>query len=198
MQAARANQPQSGMDSMSHVSKGLGVVVLVVFTAIACSDTPVEIANGAVSASQSQARMNVSGSPGDLAAIQQIVNTFDQAWTAGDGVAYAAQYANVIEWVGPNGAILTDPAAITNTYVFILSVVLPNTTRQSTIRRVTFLTGTTAVLDIDARVTGFAPIPGLEPWQPGIIRAQEKNVLEKRGGKWQIILHQQTFNAPGT
>jgi hypothetical protein len=183
---------------MSNVSKGLGVALLVVFTAVACEDTPVEVANGGVSASQSQAQMNVSGNSSDLAAIQQIVNTFDQAWTAGDAVAYAAQYANVIEWVGPNGSILTDPAAITNTYVFIFSAVLPNTTRHSTIRRLTYLTGTTAVLDIDARVTGFGPIPGLVPWQPGIIRAQEKNILEKRGGIWRIILHQQTFSAPGT
>lgn len=183
---------------MSHVSKGLGVALMVVFTAVACKDTPVEVANGAESASQSQALMNATGSSRDLAAMQQIVNTFDQAWTAGDAVAYAAQYANVTEWVGPTGSILTDPAAITGTYVFILSVLLPNTTRQSTIRRVTFLTGTTAVLDIDARVTGFDPTPGLEPWQPGIIRALEKNILEKRGGIWQIILHQQTFSAPGT
>jgi len=171
------------------------VVLLAAGAVIGCSDAPVGVE--AVDANSSSMQASVSGSPRDLAAMQQIVNTFDQAWTSGDAVTYAGQYANVIEWVGPNGTVLTDPAAITGTYTFLLNVLLAGTTRQSTIRNVTFLTGTIAVLDIDARVTGFAPQPGLVPWQPGILRALERNVVQKRGGVWRIILHQQTFVAPG-
>ena len=82
---------------------------------------------------------------------------------------------------------------------FIFTVVFPGTTRRSTIRNLTFLTGTIAVLNIDARVTGFGALaPGQVPWQPGIIRALEKNVLVKRSGEWRIVQHQQTIAAPGT
>lgn len=140
---------------------------------------------------------SVNGGPRDHEAIQDIVNTFDQAWTSGDAVTYAAQYAGA-DWVGPTGAVLSDPAAITALYTAILTFGLPGTTRQSTIRRLTFLTGTIAVLDIDTRVTGFAaPPPGVVPWQPGILRVLEKNILQKRGGEWRIIQHQQTPVAPG-
>lgn len=170
-------------------------VMLAAGVAVGCNDAPVEIES--LDANSASIQASVSGSPRDLAAMQQIVDTFDEAWTAGDAVTYAGQYANVIEWVGPNGAVLTDPAAITGTYTFILNVLLAGTTRESTIRRVTFLTGTIAVLDIDARVTGFADLPGLVPWQPGILRALERNIVQKRGGVWRIILHQQTFVAPG-
>ena len=130
--------------------------------------------------------------------MQQIVATFDAAWTGQDPVTYAAQYAGA-GWIGPNGAIQTNPAIITAIYTGILTVSpLAGSVRQSTIRSLTFLTGTIAVLDIDARVTGFAaPPPGVVPWQPGTLRALEKNILVKRAGEWRILRHQQTFVAPG-
>lgn len=140
---------------------------------------------------------SVSGSPGDVAAIHGIVETFDHAWTTGDPLTYAAQYHGS-DWVGPDGTNLTDPAALTALYTIIIDIVLPGTTRQSTVRRLTFLSGTLAVIDIDTQVTGFevAP-PGVIEWAPGIIRVREKNILQKRGGAWHIIQHQQTVVAPG-
>jgi hypothetical protein len=53
-----------------------------------------------------------------------------------------------------------------------------------------------AVLDIDTRITGALP-PFVTPWQPGIVRALEKNILIKRGGEWRIVQHQQVLVAPG-
>jgi hypothetical protein len=163
---------------------------------------------GAVSACQDQItnstgdegdgiQANVSGSPGDVAEIHEIVETFDHAWTTGDPVTYAAQYHGA-DWVGPDGTNLSNPAALTGLYTIIIDVVLPGTTRQSTIRRLTFLSGTLAVIDIDTQVSGFevAP-PGVVEWAPGIIKVREKNILQKRGGEWRIIQHQQTVMAPG-
>ena len=86
-----------------------------------------------------------------------------------DTVTYAAQYGSVVDWVGPTGTILNDPAAITALYTFLFSNVFAGTTRVSTIRNLTFLSGTIAVLDIETEVIGFA-------------RALEKNVLIKRAG----------------
>jgi hypothetical protein len=94
--------------------------------------------------------------------------------------------------------VLTAPAAITALSTTIVTFALPGTTRESTIRNLTFLTGTVAVLDIEARVTGFtSPPPGVVPGQPGVIRALEKNILLKRSGQWSIVQHQQTAVAPG-
>jgi hypothetical protein len=125
---------------------------------------------------------SVTGSPRDAEAIQQIVTTFDQTWGS-DPVTYAAQYGSVIDWVGPTGVILNDPAAITALYTALFTGFFAGTTRVSTIRNLTFLTGTLAVLDIETEVVGIA-------------RALEKNVLVKRAGEWRILLHQQTLVAP--
>ena len=103
-------------------------------------------------------------------------------------MTYAGQYAGA-EWVGPTGTVLTDPAAITGLYSFLFAVALQGTIRQSTIRNLTFLTGTIAVLDIDAVVTG-ATLPPLG------LAAREKNVLAKHAGGWRIIQHQQTLVVP--
>jgi uncharacterized protein (TIGR02246 family) len=178
---------------MSKILK-LATALLVVAGVSACNDEPLTVGPGA-SAMAPQAA--VSGSPGDLNAMQNIADTFNEAWNAGDGAAYAAQYHGA-EWIGPNGNILTDPAAITALYTGLLTFVFPGTTGTRTIRNLTFLTGTIAVLDIDARVTGFGPLPpGINPWKPDTIRALEKNILVKRGGEWRIVKHQQTAVAPG-
>ena len=130
----------------------------------------------------SAAQANVPGSPRDVEAIQQIVTTFDETWGS-DPVTYAAQYGSVTDWVGPTGTVLNDPAAITALYTFLFTNVFEGTTRISTIRNLTFLSGTIAVLDIQTEVVGFA-------------RALEKNVLIKRAGEWRILLHQQTLITP--
>jgi len=181
---------------MSNCFPRAASTLLALTAAIACSDEP--LSPGPDGVGDLAVEAAVRGSHRDRAAMEQIVNTFDQAWTAGDPVAYAAQYAGA-EWVGPNGVVLTDLAAITAVYTAIFTFALPGTTRQSTIRNLTFLTGTIAVLDIDTRVTGFSSLPpGLVPWQPGILRALEKNIVIKRGGEWRIVKHQQTFVAPGS
>ena len=180
---------------MSRVSGRAGFALLVAAIAAGCGDGPVGVASEAASTSASgaEATMSVSGSPGDREAIQQIVDTFDQTWAV-DAAAYAAQYADA-EFVGPNGDVLNTAAEILQLYTNIFPI-FAGTTRQSQIRVLTFLTGTVAVLDIDARVTGNFP-PFITPWQPNTLRALEKNILVKRGGEWTIVQHQQVPVAPG-
>ena len=170
-----------------------GLALITIIVAAGCDDEPLSPAAPGEDAAVEAA---VSASPRDQAAIQTIVNTFDEAWTDGDPIRYAAQYAGA-DWVGPDGTVLNDPAAIRGVYEFVIGVLLAGTTRASTVRRLTFLTGTLAVLDLDVRVTGFdEPAPGIVPWRPGIIRALEKHVLQKRAGEWRIIQHQQLLVAP--
>jgi hypothetical protein len=170
-------------------------VAVVIMASSACDDDPMTVsAQGAPEGVAIQA--SVSGSPGDIAAMQEIVNTLDQNWAV-DAATYAAVYDGA-EWIGPTGLILTNGAAIAGVYTGLFANVFPGTTRHSTIRDLTFLTGTTAILDIDARVTGFTSLPPfVVPWQAGIVRALEKSILVKRGGQWSIVKHQQTAVAPG-
>jgi hypothetical protein len=168
------------------------LTLLAIIPAAACDDEPLSPAHaGAPSEVETAAADEQAsiGGPRDLAAMEAIVNTFDEAWTAGDFVRYAAQYAGA-EWVGPDGTILTDPAAITGLYEFVIGTLFANTTRTSTIRRLTFLTGTIAVLDIETRVRNA---------QSAVVgHALEKNILLKRGGAWRIVQHQQVLVAPAS
>lgn len=176
---------------MSRVPCPSHFLLLALLVTAACGDDPVGSTSAGTIASAARVRdvvaPSVPGSRGDAAAMQQIVSTLDAAWTAGDGVAYAAVYGSA-EWVGPDGRILTDPAAIRATYVFLFDAVFPNTTRVSSIRKLTFLTGTIAVLDINATVLAGGQI---------IARAREKNILIKRGGEWHIVQHQQVIQGTG-
>jgi uncharacterized protein (TIGR02246 family) len=181
---------------MSRIPLRATIALLAIGTVPACDQE--SLSPEVAGLEQQSVEAQVSGSARDRAAIQDIVTTFDEAWTAGDAVRYAAQYADVADWVGPTGVVLTDPAAITDLYTRLFTFVFPNTTRRSTIRSLVFLTGAIAVLDIDARGTGFESLPpGIVPWQPGIVRALEKNILIKRDGEWRIVRHQQTSVAPG-
>jgi uncharacterized protein (TIGR02246 family) len=181
---------------MSRILSRAALALLATVAAAACEDEPLSPDAGWSGAEDVAVEANVEAGPADRRAIRDIVRTFDEAWTAGDPVRYAAQYAGA-DFVGPDGAVLTDPAAITGLYTALFTFVFPNTTRQSSIRNLTFLTGRIAVLDIDTRVKGFESLPpGIVPWRPRVLRALEKNVLVKRRGEWRIVQHQQTLLAP--
>jgi uncharacterized protein (TIGR02246 family) len=179
---------------MSRIPSRAALALLVIFAATGCDEEPLSPTLAAVEDPAAEA--NVQPTAADRQAIREIVHTFDEAWTAGDPVRYAAQYAGA-EFVGPDGAVLTDPDAITALYTALFTFVFPNTTRSSYIRNLTFLRPRIAVLDIDTRVRGFESLPpGVVPWRPHVIRALEKNVLVKEKGKWRIVQHQQTLLAP--
>jgi hypothetical protein len=156
----------------------------------ACDEDPVSISSRA---SGVEPQANAVASPGDRAAILQIVETLDATWGI-DAQTYASQYFGA-EFVGPTGNILNRDEDILLLYQTIFPF-FQNTTRQSIIRNLTFLTGTIAVLDIDTRVSGNLP-PFVTPWQGNTVRALEKNILMKRRGEWSIVQHQQVSVAPG-
>lgn len=170
----------------------LTAVMLSMFLLSACDEAP--LSTGTANESEpGTVAGSATGSPRDRDAIQQIINTFDQTWGV-DAATYAGQYAEA-DFVGPNGANLTTAEQILGLYTGIFPA-FAGTTRRSQIRALTFLTGTVAVLDIDTRITGALP-PFVTPWQPGIVRALEKNILIKRAGEWRIVQHQQVLVAPG-
>jgi hypothetical protein len=165
--------------------------IVILLSAVACGDEPVAVEHSNAS-DQQMPQASVVGSPVDRVEIQQIVNTFDRTWGV-DPVTYAAQYAGA-DWVGPFGEILnTDQVRALYESIF---PAFAATTRHSQIRSLAFLTGTIAVLNLDVRVTGTLP-PFVTPWQPGVVRALEKNILIKHAGTWRIIEHQQILPAPG-
>ena len=91
------------------MSKSLNIGAIALAIAFASGSSVEPLTAGRM---DSTAQASIPGSPRDLEAIQQIVTTFDQTWGS-DPVTYADQYGSVIDWVGPTGTILNDPAGIT-------------------------------------------------------------------------------------
>ena len=73
-------------------------------------------------------------------------------------------------------------------------------TQTITVTRVEYLTGTIAIVDQNAALTGYAFLPpnGLKPTEPGVVRTIVRGVVEKRGGTWEIIAQQMTLVPPAS
>jgi uncharacterized protein (TIGR02246 family) len=115
------------------------------------------------------------------------------AWAAKNAAAYAATFAEDAEFISPVGGILSGRAAIQAQHAFLFGGPFAPSTSTNTVRRVQFLTGTIAIVDVDVVLTGFAGLPpGLRATEPGVVRSRVRWVVVKRGGDWEIAAQQMT------
>lgn len=125
------------------------------------------------------------------------VADFDAAWNAGSASGIAALFVDDAEFVNGRGQVAVGTDAIRAQHAALFAGPFAGSHLQSSIRRVTFLSGTSAVVDIDTELTGFVSLPpGTDPTEPGKQRGRHKRVLVKRGGEWRIVLMQITTVAP--
>lgn len=179
------------------VSGGLLVMGLLIG---ACDGTspsaPKTYAVGAPSASMSE-NADRNGPQGDSAAVRAIATAWDAAWNAGNAAGVAATFAEDGELINGRGGVASGVAAIRTQNAANLAGPFKGSWSRGTVRRITFLSGTTAVLDVDNELTGFVALPGgTKPTEPGLNRGRHKRVLVKRAGEWRTILMQITFVAP--
>ena len=130
-------------------------------------------------------------------AIQAVVDAMNAAWAAKSAAGYVASFSEDVEFINPIGGIVSGRAAIQAQHVFLFGGLFAGSTQTLTVRRVDFLTGTIAVVDLDAVLTGYVALPpGLRPTEPGVVRTRVRWVMEKRGGVWEIVAQQLTGIAP--
>jgi uncharacterized protein (TIGR02246 family) len=133
--------------------------------------------------------------PGQVQHIQALADALTAAWAAKDAAAYAAPFAEDVEFIGPTAVILSGREAIRVQHAFLFGPMGPF--RQSTqtleIRRIEFLTGTIALVDLNSSLTGFLGLPpGLRETEPGVVRNIVRWVVVKHRGEWQIQGQQMT------
>ena len=134
----------------------------------------------------------------DEAAVAAVAAAWDAAWNAGDSNGIAALFTDDAEFVNGRGQVAVGVAAIGAQNAANLAGPFRGSHIQGTIRHITFLSGTSAVLDVDSRLTGFVSLPpGTVEYAPGEQRGRHKRVLVKRGGTWRIQQMQITTIAPG-
>jgi uncharacterized protein (TIGR02246 family) len=167
--------------------------LLLALLATACSDssTPTALAPSEASAAQ-QAGLPTNP-PGQVSHIEALVDAAGAAWAAKDAAAYAAPYAEDVHFIGPIGNLIVGREALRVQHVFLFSTIFSQSTQTLEIRRIEFLTGTIAIVELNTSLTGhFALPPGLRETEPGIVRNVVRWVVVKHRGEWLIHGQQMT------
>jgi uncharacterized protein (TIGR02246 family) len=148
-------------------------------------------------ASVADAFDNAGSARGDEAGVAAVVATWDAAWNAGNADGIAALFVDDAEFINGRGQIARGVATIRANHAATLAGVFKGSHTQGTIRGITFVSGTAAVLDVDNDLTGFKALPpGTVATEPGLLRGRYKRLLMKRAGTWRILLMQVTNVAP--
>jgi len=178
-----------------------GAVLAVALLVAGCSggstSTDGPTAPSAPAASVGDAFDHIGPRQGDEAGVAAVNAAWDAAWNAGDGNAIGALFLADAEFVNGRGQVALGAATIGANHSASLAGVFKGAHTVGTIRRISFLSGTTAVLDVDNTVTGFRSLPpGVVATEPGMLRQRHKRVLVKRGGTWRTESMQLTALPP--
>ena len=172
----------------------LPAILLAALVAACTDDAPT-----AAKATTTQAQLSVGATNKQRTqSIEDLVAAVEAAATAGEVAAYASFFSEDVEVITFTGAIVSGRAAYQESFEALLSGPFAGAEFDLTVRRVQFLTGTIAVVDIDSKVSGYAALPpGLTETEPGVVVARFRWVVVKRGGDWQIVASQNTPIPPG-
>jgi uncharacterized protein (TIGR02246 family) len=121
-----------------------------------------------------------------------IVSAVTAAWTAKDASAYTAPYAEDFQLINPIGALVTGRDAFRAQHAFLFGGPFAGSTQTIDVRDIQFLTGTIAIVYQDVSLTGYAFLPPGLPSSGGVVRTRVTWVVEKRGGRWEIVFQQMT------
>jgi uncharacterized protein (TIGR02246 family) len=131
--------------------------------------------------------------------IEGLVAAVEAAANAGDAAAYASAFSEDVEVITLPGAIISGRAAYHAYSEAFFGGPFAGVDYDLTLRRVAFLTGTIAVVDLDLEVSGYTSLPpGLQETEPGVLCGRARWLVVKRGGAWQIVAVQFTPITPGS
>jgi uncharacterized protein (TIGR02246 family) len=123
----------------------------------------------------------------DETAIRRIVDDEVAAWNAGDGKAYSARFARDGGFTNIFGMVLYGHEAFEKRHSQIFATFFKGTRRKMTVRRVRFVTGDVALVDVDTEIRGVRAMPpGVTLPADGVLRTRLLQVFVKRKGAWWI------------
>jgi uncharacterized protein (TIGR02246 family) len=170
------------------------IIIPLIVVVGACSDAP---SATSVRAARPSEPAYDKGGQSAAQGIDDVIAALNAAWAAKNAAAYAAPLAEDAVIITPVGTILSGRAAFQARHVILFAGPLKASTQILTVQRVQLLTGTIAIVDGQAVLTGFAAIPPGQPaTEPGVARSLVRWVLEKRGGDWEIVAQQSTGIPP--
>ncbi|HKN64904.1 MAG TPA: SgcJ/EcaC family oxidoreductase [Gemmatimonadaceae bacterium] len=145
-------------------------------------------------ASLADAFDHVGPQQGDEAGVAAVVTAWDAAWNAGDAAGLAATFVEDAEFINAMGRLFVGAEAIRAQHAITLAAQFRGSHTEGHIRRITFLSGTTAVLDVDNNLTRYEPDgPGSTTMKAIQQSGRHKRILVKRAGVWRTMFFQNTM-----
>lgn len=173
--------------------------VLLALLAIGCSDTSSPTMIGSAEAASPQWAALATNPPGQVDHIHALVDDAVAAWAAKDATAYAAIYTEDVHFIGPIGNLVVGREALRVQHVFLFNTIFSQSTQTLELRRIQFLTGTIAIVELNSALTGYLGLPpGLRATEPGVVRNLVRWVVVKQRGEWLILGQQMTPVPPAS
>ena len=128
--------------------------------------------------------------------IRRILREQTEAWTRGDGVAWAEHFTVDCDFVNLRGSVLQGRADLAASIVASLQAALKGSQLSLTLRQLTLLTPDLALVDTNYDLTGIQGVlPGVAVID-GVLNTRLKYVAERRDGGWRFIAAQNTVVLP--
>lgn len=135
----------------------------------------------------------------DEARVTALVTAWDAAWNAGNPDGLAATFFEDAEFINAMGRLDHGAAEIRAQHAISLAGQFRGSHTEGTIRRITWLGETAAVIDVDNQLVRFEPItPGSTTMREIHQSGRHKRVVVKRRGVWRVLLFQNTMVTPPT
>ena len=130
--------------------------------------------------------------------IRQVLNEMTQAWARGDAKAYGARYQAGGTFTNVFGTFHVGREEFDVRHDEVFRGIFEGTRVTMDIRKLRFLRGDVAVLDLDVGLFG-APIrpPGVAVGADDALRACLLMVLVKEGGRWEIAAYHNVWRSAG-
>ena len=130
--------------------------------------------------------------------IQGMLQTQQDAWNKNDAVAYAAVFAEDVDFINIRGQIASGRTAVTQLHTKIFAGPFQGSTVSIKLRSFKLLAAGVALVDTDQTVTGYAGLPpGIVPTTTGTLFTHFKYVAVKQAdGSWAFTSGQNTAALP--
>jgi len=197
-QPIRADSP-STFTARKHL-RVIGAMAGVALLLVGCGGSSTKAtgptAPASPNASVADAFDHVGPQQGDEAGVAAVVTAWDEAWNAGDAAGLAATFVEDAEFINAMGRLFVGAEAIRAQHAITLAGQFRGSHTEGHIRRITFLSGTTAVLDVDNDLTRYEPdAPGSTTMKAIQQSGRHKRIMVKRGGVWRAMYFQNTMVA---
>ncbi len=132
-------------------------------------------------------------------AIQQLFDRQVRAWNAGDADLYAQTFAENVTATNILGDNYVGRQALASRMAEILGSIFKGSTLELGVRRIAFVRADVAVVDLEARVTGFQRLPPGVTAPDGVLRTAMLQLVAKEEDAWRAAaFHNVAIAATGS